>query len=432
METLYLGSTGPQVEYLQLALQRAGFDAGEIDGIFGMKTQLALQRFQRAKRLAADCVAGPQSWQRLLAYLLGYVVHSVRKGDSAAKIAHSFTTSAQAIETANPRLAQERLQPGQDIIVPLGFDIVPVSVRYSSKLLNIVMDGLKSRYPFITSQVIGHSVMGRQLHALQLGKGKTEVFYHAAHHANEWITVPLLLKFLENYAKAFVQKGKIYGIEATELYDNTTLYMTPLVNPDGVDLVTGALCSSTRYYAQAREYAKDYPDIAFPCGYKANINGVDLNLNYPAGWETAKEIKCAQGYVSPAPRDFVGPGPLSEPEACAVFAFTRSRDFTMTLSYHTQGKEIYWRYGCCKPAHSYELAQIFARASSYAVADPPENSSHAGYKDWFVMHYDRPGFTIEAGEGENPLPLSQFEEIYADNAGIMALGLKMMPLFKIC
>ena len=39
---------------------------------------------------------------------------------------------------------------------------------------------------------------------------------------------------------------------------------------------------------------------------------------------------------------------------------------------------------------------------------------------------DRPGFTIEAGEGENPLPIEQFPEIYRDNLGILvtaALGL---------
>ena len=41
-------------------------------------------------------------------------------------------------------------------------------------------------------------------------------------------------------------------------------------------------------------------------GWKANINGVDLNLQFPAGWENAKEIKYSQGFNKPAPRDFVG------------------------------------------------------------------------------------------------------------------------------
>lgn len=45
-----------------------------------------------------------------------------------------------------------------------------------------------------------------------------------------------------------------------------------------------------------------------------------------------------------------------------------------------------------------------------------------GYKDWFIQIYNRPGYTIEAGLGENPLPISQFDKIYKDNIGILILG----------
>lgn len=50
------------------------------------------------------------------------------------------------------------------------------------------------------------------------------------------------------------------------------------------------------------------------------------------------------------------------------------------------------------------------------------NLGFAGYKDWFLQEYRRPGYTIEAGLGTNPLPLSQFNEIYNDNIGILVLG----------
>ena len=45
-----------------------------------------------------------------------------------------------------------------------------------------------------------------------------------------------------------------------------------------------------------------------------------------------------------------------------------------------------------------------------------------GYKDWFIQTYNRPGYTIEAGLGENPLPITQFDEIYKNNLGILILG----------
>ncbi len=49
----------------------------------------------------------------------------------------------------------------------------------------------------------------------------------------------------------------------------------------------------------------------------------------------------------------------------------------------------------------------------------PPYSANAGYKDWFIQHYNRPGYTIEAGIGVAPLPLSQFDKIYRENEGML-------------
>ena len=118
----------------------------------------------------------------------------------------------------------------------------------------------------------------------------------------------------------------------------------------------------------------------------------------------------------------MGFGPLTEPEALSIYNFTLMHDFRLVIAYHTQGQEIYWQFQNFTPPNSFEIAQKFADASGYKLADTPFNSSFAGYKDWFIQNYNRPGFTIEAGIGENPLPISQFEEIYNDNIGILILG----------
>ena len=64
--------------------------------------------------------------------------------------------------------------------------------------------------------------------------------------------------------------------------------------------MTGAL-SSGPLWENAKRIAAQYPDIPFPDGWKANIGGVDLNLQFPAGWEEAKRIKFAQGWTGPRP-----------------------------------------------------------------------------------------------------------------------------------
>lgn len=115
-------------------------------------------------------------------------------------------------------------------------------------------------------------------------------------------------------------------------------------------------------------------------------------------------------------------GPLTEPEALAIYNFTLSHDFKLVLAYHTQGKEIYWKFQNFNPSNAFEIGQQFANSSGYSLVDTPYNSSFAGYKDWFIQTYQRPGYTIEAGIGKNPLPISQFDEIYNSNLGILILG----------
>ena len=126
--------------------------------------------------------------------------------------------------------------------------------------------------------------------------------------------------------------------------------------------------------------------------------------------------------LGPAPRDFVGYGPLTEPESLAIYTFKLMHNFSLVLAYHTQGKEIYWQFQNYNPPNSFEIGQKLAESNGYLLAETPYNSSFAGFKDWFIQKYNKPGYTIEAGIGENPLPITQFAEIYNDNLGILVLS----------
>ena len=86
---------------------------------------------------------------------------------------------------------------------------------------------------------------------------------------------------------------------------------------------------------------------------------------------------------------------------------------------------IYWKFLDLTPVGAEEIGQKFSEVSGDALEDTPFASGFAGYKDWFILTYDRPGYTIEVGLGENPLPLSQFDEIYRKNLGILTLGLTL-------
>jgi len=418
MTLLRFGSVGPTVQLLQLALIRAGFAPGSTDGIFGTNTQNALKNFQRQNGLTADGIAGPRTHRALMPWYLGYSTHTVMRGDSLYRLAMAGGISLRALETANPNVDPMNLVPGSTLIIPKPFDVVPTIIDWGSTLIGYAARGLVTRYPFLTLGEMGRSVMGKPLYYISFGRGQKRVFFSAGIHANEWITVPLMFKYIEELSRAYSRDESICGVAAREIFDEVTIYFAPAINPDGIDLVTGELSSGT-YYNSARALAENYPDIPFPSGWKANITGTDLNLQFPAEWEQARRIKFAQGFTSPAPRDYVGTSPLSVRESRALYDFTMRIAPRLILAYHTQGEVIFWQYLDYEPENSREIADALSSASGYSVESTPYNSAFAGFKDWFIAEYNLPGYTIEAGLGENPLPLSQFEKIYNDNRCLM-------------
>lgn len=283
---------------------------------------------------------------------------------------------------------------------------------------------LVQTYPFCRSELLTATAFQRPIRTLVIGEGPRKVLYTAAHHANEWITALVLLKFAEEFAQAIAIGGRIGDEDAGELARAVTVYMVPMVDPDGVDLVTGAIKPGDIQYELALRISQDYPTIPFPDGWKANLLGVDLNLNYPAGWLMAREIKFSQGFVKPAPRDYVGRAPLNQQETRALAEYTRFLDPALMLAYHTQGGEIYWQFGDYEVPGAEALGQRMAQASGYTLTQAPYNSSFAGFKDWFIQEFRRPGYTIEAGRGVNPLPITQFDEIYRDNLPILLIAAK--------
>ena len=159
--------------------------------------------------------------------------------------------------------------------------IVSTNVPYSSNILRQNLHDLLRKYPFLNVQIVGDSVLNKPIYVVRLGRGNNKVFYSGSIHANEWITTPILMKFIEDYCDAYVNNKNLYNYSIRNLFNSASIYIMPMVNPDGVDLVTGNMNYHLPAYITTRNIAADFPNIPFPEGWKANIRGVDFsNFQY--------------------------------------------------------------------------------------------------------------------------------------------------------
>lgn len=240
----------------------------------------AVRNFQNYFRLNNDDIVGSKTWDSLFPFINGYSIYVVKSGDSLFSIARNFDTTVNRIITANPDNNLSVIYPGQIIVVPSG-NIVFTDVSYTSEFLNLNIRALKVVYPFLQTGSIGRSVLGDDIPFIKIGNGPKEVFYTASIHANEWITSVLLMKFIENYCFAISSNSTIFGFDARSLFNSVSIYVVPMVNPDGVNLVTGAFLVDSNAYLRSKRISDSFPNIPFPSGWKANINGVDLENLQP-------------------------------------------------------------------------------------------------------------------------------------------------------
>jgi g-D-glutamyl-meso-diaminopimelate peptidase len=330
--------------------------------------------------------------------------YQIKRGDTFFKLAKQLHLRVDAFKLLNPSKDPNRLLAGETIHIPkrVIYPVVNGKIKYDYSAICRNLSQLQAIYPFIKIRSIGTSVLGQPIQEITIGKGRKKVHINASFHANEWITSAVLMTFLNDYLLAMTNCQSICGIPVYSFYENVELSLVPMVNPDGVNLVLhGPPVSIKDKVVRINGGSEDFT------AWKANIRGVDLNNQFPANWEIEKERKEPK---AEAPRDFPGAEPLTEPEAIAMARLAKQRKFDLLIALHTQGEEFYWGYEGMEPPESAAIAKEFERVSGYKAVQYVD--SHAGYKDWFIQEFKKPGFTIELGKGINPLPLSQFYAIY--------------------
>ncbi|MCC8169844.1 MAG: M14 family metallocarboxypeptidase [Oscillospiraceae bacterium] len=257
---------------------------------------------------------------------------------------------------------------------------------------------LTEKFNGVESFSIGKSLMDKDILCIKIGEGERKLFLSGAYHGLEYLTSAFLMRFAERYIK------NIDEPRMKKLYQKVTLYIVPMVNPDGVDIAVNGLDITNPYHRRLISMVGIH---SFNNVWQANARGVDINHNYDAKWNMVVE--------NPAPSKYGGEYAESEPETQAVANFVREQSFDMLLAFHSQGEEIYYDFDGMTGKKSEEIAEKLAEESGYKVCRPTGTAAFGGCKDWFIKEFGREGFTVEIGRGKNPLPMKMLDDVYEEN-----------------
>ncbi len=279
--------------------------------------------------------------------------------------------------------------------------------EYTYHERQLALNQLCEKYEFIKRFSIGKSCLGKDLTALKIGVSDSYCLITAGMHGSERITSTVILMFLEQLCKSFKMDGTLSGVKVRKGMLGRGVIIVPCVNPDGCDIsLLGAKACGINAEKLNNICKGDFKK------WNANFRGVDLNHNFNADWENLHEKEKLMGIIGPAPTRFGGYKPHSEPETVALVNLCKKVNIRHTLALHSQGEVIYWTFGDKVIPKAKKMAEIMAASSGYALDVPVNIATGGGFKDWFIKEFNRPGFTVEIGKGENPLPVTDIMKIY--------------------
>lgn len=261
---------------------------------------------------------------------------------------------------------------------------------------------IKNR-PDLKVSVIGKSVLNKNIYAILKTNGASNrwAVITAAIHAREHLSCDVICKIINLLPK--------------NISLNYNIAFVPMINPDGVDLCIHGIKSVPKNIRENLIELNDYQTNFML--YKANINGVDLNNNWDANWQT----KFSQA-AKPCASGFYGYLPMTEPEVKALRNFTLKLNPFITINYHLKGEEIY--YDFFQPYKNYcrdkNIAKVFSDSTGYKIV-PTQHISSGGYKDWCVLKLGIPSLTIELGADKfmHPYPTGQVNDMYVKNKDLI-------------
>jgi len=235
-------------------------------------------------------------------------------------------------------------------------------------------------YPGLTQLIsIGKSLEGRDIWALKISDNadideveEPSLLFNSMHHAREIMTPEMGLDIIE-----YLLDNYDSSAEVKEWVNSNQIWVIPMFNVDGNN--------------------KMWNDDSF---WRKNVRGgygVDLNRNYPKGWNS-----CNGSSGSQSSQTYRGPKPASEPETRAMMNFIENYRPVFDISYHSYSELVIYPYGCKGDrAETYDVVEKIGKEVAYLIDYEPGTAwellynADGGDIDWMYSAYQVIPFVIE-------------------------------------
>lgn len=298
-------------------------------------------------------------------------------------------------------------------------DVVKGKTEYTYLMMERDLKALEKAYPeLVALHSIGKSEYDREIYALAIGKGSATLFINAAHHAREYFTTAIVMNQIQDLLTRQVSEADL-----ADLLQHVTIWLVPMVNPDGVSLVQNGLKGiSDSEEVQKKLLSLNGGSSNFK-NWKANGKGIDLNRQYPADWANIKNNASKASSMN-----YKGSKPLETTENQALIRLTYEINPQLAISNHSTGRIIFWNFHTLPENYNRDrkLASELASQTGYSLVTPSADPSGGGYTDWFIQNFAKPAFTpeIAPANGGGPVALKYFDEEWKRNRNVMIWAAK--------
>ena len=288
-------------------------------------------------------------------------------------------------------------------------------IEHSYFEIKRLISNIVAKYPFVGSNSIGKSVMGRDIPLLTLGTTGDFTLFVTGDDPSCRITTLILLNFISELSEKISAGEQMCGINIRKAMFGRGIAILPLINPDGFEIASrgekgcGGMANKIHRLCGG-DFSK----------WRANLRGVEISRNFFPEFEQRRCIEREKNICGPRFEGFSGYRPESEPETLALVDFCRNKNVRQIIHLSAQGQTIMYSGAELVPPRSVKMAEVMSAVTSFTIT-PPLIKKDFTLGDWFTYEFKKPAITVKIGAGSVP-PVEELTYWYARIRELLTLS----------